>query len=66
MADQSIQPFMLKTALKLGPVVVFFVAYLRGSRTRSFYQLAGADYGGFTLSRQASFPLDAGPRHCGS
>jgi len=54
MADKDINP-MLKTALELGPVVVFFVAYLW--LKDEIFTIGGADYGGFILVTAGFIPL---------
>ncbi|MCD1625843.1 MAG: inner membrane-spanning protein YciB [Paracoccaceae bacterium] len=54
MADKDINP-MLKTALELGPVVVFFVAYLW--LKNEVFTIGGAEYGGFILVTAGFIPL---------
>ena len=54
MAEQKINP-MLKTALELGPVVVFFAAYV-WLKDRVFI-IGGADYEGFILVTAGFIPL---------
>jgi intracellular septation protein len=54
MADKDINP-MLKTALELGPVVVFFVAYLW--LKDEVFTIGGAEYGGFILVTAGFIPL---------
>lgn len=54
MAEQKINP-MLKTALELGPVVVFFAAYV-WLKDRVF-TIGGADYEGFILVTAGFIPL---------
>ena len=51
---REINPF-LKSALELGPVVVFFIAYLR-LKDRTF-QIAGTEYDGFIVVTAAFIPL---------
>lgn len=55
MADEKeINPF-LKTALELGPVLLFFVAYLR--LKDNTYTIAGTEYDGFIVVTAAFIPL---------
>ena len=54
MAEQKINP-MLKTALELGPVVVFFAAYV-WLKDRVF-TIGGAEYEGFILVTAGFIPL---------
>jgi intracellular septation protein len=54
MAEKDINP-MLKTALELGPVVVFFVAYLW--LKDEVFTIGGAEYGGFILVTAGFIPL---------
>lgn len=54
MAEQKINP-MLKTVLELGPVVVFFAAYV-WLKDRVF-TIGGADYEGFILVTAGFIPL---------
>jgi intracellular septation protein len=54
MADKDINP-MTKTALELGPVIAFFVAYL-WLKDRVF-TIGGTDYGGFILVTAGFIPL---------
>lgn len=51
---RSVNPW-LKTGLEMGPVVLFFVAYLR-LRNRSFL-IGGSEYEGFILVTAAFIPL---------
>ena len=54
MADKDINP-MTKTALELGPVIAFFVAYL-WLKDRIF-TIGGTEYGGFILVTAGFIPL---------
>lgn len=54
MADKDINP-MTKTALELGPVIAFFVAYL-WLKDRVF-TIGGTEYGGFILVTAGFIPL---------
>jgi len=54
MAEKSINP-MMKTALELGPVVLFFIGYLR-VKDRVF-TIGGNDYEGFIVVTAAFIPL---------
>ncbi|MDX5381818.1 MAG: septation protein IspZ [Rhodobacterales bacterium] len=54
MADKDINP-MTKTALELGPVIAFFLAYL-WLKDRVF-TIGGTDYGGFILVTAGFIPL---------
>ncbi len=51
---REINPF-LKTGLEMGPVILFFVAYLR-LKDRSF-EIAGTSYDGFIVVTAAFIPL---------
>lgn len=51
---REINPF-LKTALELGPILLFFVAYLR-LKDRSF-SIGGTDYEGFIVVTAAFIPI---------
>lgn len=46
---------LLKTALELGPVVLFFVAYMR--LKDQMFQIAGTEYAGFIVVTAAFVPL---------
>ncbi|GAA6179929.1 inner membrane-spanning protein YciB [Shimia sp. NS0008-38b] len=54
MTEKKINP-MLKMALELGPIVVFFIAYLR-IRDQSF-DIAGTSYDGFIVATAGFVPL---------
>ena len=54
MEHKEINP-MVKTALELGPVIVFFVAYL-WLKDRAF-PIGGSEYGGFILVTAGFIPL---------
>ncbi|WP_435310475.1 inner membrane-spanning protein YciB [Primorskyibacter sedentarius] len=54
MAERKINP-ILKLALELGPIVLFFVAYLR-LKDRSFL-IGGTEYDGFILATAGFVPL---------
>jgi intracellular septation protein len=54
MDEKPINP-LLKLALELGPVVLFFLGYLRLKETR--VTLAGTEYDGFILVTAAFIPL---------
>ncbi|MDC0738195.1 septation protein IspZ [Cognatishimia sp. SS12] len=56
MAGKPINP-MVKTALELGPIVLFFIGYLR-LRDQSF-DIGGTSYDGFILVTAAFIPLIA-------
>lgn len=54
MADKTINP-LVKTALELGPVIAFFVAYI-ALKDRVF-TINGTEYGGFIVATAALVPL---------
>ncbi|MFT6023604.1 MAG: intracellular septation protein [Ascidiaceihabitans sp.] len=54
MAQKEVNPF-LKSALELGPILIFFVAYLR-LKDRIF-TIGGAEYEGFIVVTAAFIPL---------
>lgn len=54
MAPKKINP-MLKSALELGPVILFFIAYLWFKD--EVYTINGTDYGGFILVTAGLVPL---------
>lgn len=55
MAEQNKVNPMLKMALELGPVILFFIAYTR-LKDQTF-NIAGTDYGGFIVVTAAFIPL---------
>ncbi|CUH78005.1 Intracellular septation protein [Tritonibacter multivorans] len=55
MAEQKKINPMVKTLLELGPVVLFFVAYLK--LKDEVFQIAGTDYAGFIVVTAAFVPL---------
>lgn len=54
MAEKKINP-MLKMALELGPVVAFFIAYVRMKDLT--YEIAGTSYAGFIVATAGFVPL---------
>lgn len=54
MARKEINP-MLKTGLELGPVVIFFIAYLK--LKEHVFTIGGTDYEGFIVVTAAFIPL---------
>ena len=54
MAQKEVNPF-LKMALELGPIVIFFVAYLR--LKERIFTIAGNEYEGFIVVTAAFIPL---------
>jgi len=54
MANKTINP-MLKMALEMGPIVLFFIGYLK--LKDSSFNIAGTDYQGFIVVTAAFIPL---------